>query len=87
MEVSGQLHATVALAPGKNPNAHWIGDWVGTRLGLDAIKKRNILPLPGIEHLPSSSSLYRPSYPGCIECWDNISNQAIAASFHSLSYT
>jgi hypothetical protein len=33
---------------------HWIGGWVGLRAGLDAVEKREILRLPGIEHQPSS---------------------------------
>jgi hypothetical protein len=36
MAVSGQLHATAALTLRKPPVAHWIGDWVGPRAGLDA---------------------------------------------------
>jgi hypothetical protein len=34
MEVSGQLHAPVALPPGKNQGTHWIGGWVGPRAGV-----------------------------------------------------
>jgi hypothetical protein len=45
------------------PGAHCIG-WVGSRRGLDEVKKRNILPLPGLELLPlyrrtRNRSLYR----------------------------
>jgi hypothetical protein len=40
MEVSGQLHALAAFL---------IGGCVGPRVGLDAMKKRKILPLPEIE--------------------------------------
>jgi hypothetical protein len=29
--------------------AHWIGDWVGSRTGLDAVKKIKLFSLPGIE--------------------------------------
>jgi hypothetical protein len=36
------------------PVSHWTGDWVGPRASLDAVEKRNIFPLPGIE--PWSSS-------------------------------
>jgi len=52
MEVSGQLHAPVALPPGKEPPVtHWIGGCVGPRAGLDAVVKkkislRSILMLP-----------------------------------------
>jgi hypothetical protein len=50
MEFSGQLHASAALFPGKDPRTHWIEDWVGPRAGLDAVTKRNIsVPLPEIE--------------------------------------
>jgi hypothetical protein len=41
MEVSGQLHAQVALPPGKEP-LYWIGGWVGPRAILDAAVKRKI---------------------------------------------
>jgi hypothetical protein len=40
MEVSGQLQAQVALPPEKKPpGTHWIGGWVGPRVGLDAVEK------------------------------------------------
>jgi hypothetical protein len=49
MEVSGQLHAATALPPGKYPpGTQWIGGWLGHRVGLNAMEKRKILPLPGI---------------------------------------
>jgi hypothetical protein len=38
MEVSGQLHAPAALAPGTD----WIGSWVDPRAVLDAVVKRKI---------------------------------------------
>jgi hypothetical protein len=38
MGVSGQLHSMAALAPG----THWIGGWVGPRVGLNAVEKRKI---------------------------------------------
>jgi hypothetical protein len=49
------------------PGAHWIEDWVGSRTGLDDVKRRKILPLPGLELRPlsrpaRSQSLYRLSY-------------------------
>jgi hypothetical protein len=31
---------------------HWIGGWVGPRADLDAVEKRKILSLPGIEIQP-----------------------------------
>jgi len=43
MKVSGQLHATATLSPGKEtPGTHWTGVWVGSRDGLDAVAKRKI---------------------------------------------
>jgi hypothetical protein len=33
----------------RDPDIHWIEGWVGPRTGLDNIKRRNILPLPGFE--------------------------------------
>jgi len=43
MEVSGQLHATAALLPGKDPaGTRWIGGWVDPRAGLDTVAKRKI---------------------------------------------
>jgi hypothetical protein len=42
MEVSGQLHAPIALLPrDRAPSIHCIGGWVGPKVSLDA-KKRNI---------------------------------------------
>jgi hypothetical protein len=41
MEVSGQLHALPALTPG----THWIGGWVGPRIGLDATEKKKLVPV------------------------------------------
>jgi hypothetical protein len=55
-----------ALRPGRftpreiAPRIHWIGGWVGPRVGLDAVKKRKILLSPGMEPRPSSPSLFRP---------------------------
>jgi hypothetical protein len=41
MEVSGQLHAPAALPLGEiAPGTHWIGGWVGPRIGQDAVEKR-----------------------------------------------
>jgi hypothetical protein len=48
MEVSGWLHASVALPTGKNPAAHWRLDgpqnWCG-RFG----EQKNLLPLPEVD--------------------------------------
>jgi hypothetical protein len=56
MEVSGQLHAPVALPPGKEaPGTRCIGGWVGPpKAGLDVIDERTfLLPLPGIVDIKS----------------------------------
>jgi hypothetical protein len=42
MEVSGQLHAPIALTQRKAPGTLWIGGWVGPRAVLDAVVKRKI---------------------------------------------
>jgi hypothetical protein len=43
MEVSGELHAPAALAPGEDqPGTHWIGGWVGNRASPDTVVKRKI---------------------------------------------
>jgi hypothetical protein len=43
------------------PGTHWIGDWVGSKIGLDAVNKSNLV-LPRIEPGSSSPLLYRLSY-------------------------
>jgi hypothetical protein len=53
LEVSGQLHVPAALLPGERaPGTHSIGDWVGSRAGLDDVEKRRFLTLPGLELRP-----------------------------------
>jgi hypothetical protein len=42
MEGSGQLHASGALPPERASGTHWIGGWVDSRAGLDAVVKRKI---------------------------------------------
>jgi hypothetical protein len=70
MEVSGQLHAPVALPLGERaPGIHWIGGWVNPRVGLDDWEKIKFLHLPRLEFRPlcrpaRSQSLYRLRYPG-----------------------
>jgi hypothetical protein len=62
-------------------STHWIGGWVGPRAGLDAVEKRNLLPLPGIEprFCPARSPfLYR------LRCW--IHSWTIANNNYDLSY-
>jgi hypothetical protein len=60
-----QIHAFLASAlirgewsascSGERARAiHWIGGWVGPRIGLDDVEERKILPLPGLESLPST---------------------------------
>jgi hypothetical protein len=54
MEVSGQLHASAALPPRKEPpGTHWIWGWVGPRAVLNAVAKRKI-PSPRRESNPRS---------------------------------
>jgi hypothetical protein len=43
MEVSGQLHAPVAVIPGQEPCTHWIGGKKSPIAGLDAVEKGKIL--------------------------------------------
>jgi hypothetical protein len=61
MEVSGQLHASAALAPEEKTGIHWMGGWVGPRAGMDAVVKRKI-PSPRRESNPDrparSQSVY-----------------------------
>jgi hypothetical protein len=70
LEVSGQLHAPIALPPGKelwyplDRRLDGSQSWSGRR------EKRNFLTLPGLELRPldrpaCSQSLYRLHYPGC----------------------
>jgi hypothetical protein len=49
------------------PGAHWKEGWVGLRAGVDDVKKKKFLTLPGLELRPlgvppPSQSLYRPHY-------------------------
>jgi hypothetical protein len=37
------------FAPGeRTPGTHWVGGWVGPRIGLDDVERRKISPLPGL---------------------------------------
>jgi hypothetical protein len=38
----------------KEPSIHWIRGCIGSRARLDAVEKRTMLPLPGIEPRPSN---------------------------------
>jgi hypothetical protein len=67
MEASGQFHVPAVLLPGQSVRGtRWIGGWDG----MDAVVKRSLFPLPGIEtgllDRPARSlSLYRlPSSTG-----------------------
>jgi hypothetical protein len=58
------------VTPGKKATGtYWVRGWVGPRAGLDEVKKRKFLTLPGLElrHLgrPAlSQSVYRLRYRG-----------------------
>jgi hypothetical protein len=52
LEVSGELHAPAALPRGIAPGTHWLGGCVNPRAGLDDVKKRKFLALPGLELRP-----------------------------------
>jgi hypothetical protein len=55
MEVSGQFHALAALPLGDiTLGVHYIGGWVGPRVGLDVVEKRKNVAMPGIEPGPFS---------------------------------
>jgi hypothetical protein len=56
-EASIQFHAPVAFLPGKEPCNPWTRVWFDDRGSLGALKKRkNLLPLSGIETLTSHMS-------------------------------
>jgi hypothetical protein len=56
MEEVGQLHTPAALHPEETATGtHWLRGWVGSRVGLEAVEERKILPLPAIEPRTSSS--------------------------------
>jgi hypothetical protein len=50
----GTISPLPFTAEDEDPGAHWMGGWVGTRAGLNAVEKRKIFPLPGLEPQPSS---------------------------------
>jgi hypothetical protein len=76
VEAYGGIFLTSALVGGElspsrpgrfTPGTHWIGSWVGLSAGLEDVKKRKFLTLPGLELRPlgravRSQSLYRLSY-------------------------
>jgi hypothetical protein len=83
VEVSGQLHAPVAVYPReRTPCAHWVGGWVGPRAGLDTEARGKILCLcrgsnPG--RTVCSQTLYWLRFPAPVDCigfYRVITNQA-----------
>jgi hypothetical protein len=61
-EWSASRHGRITPGEGA-PSPHYIGGWVGLRIGLDDVERRKILPLPGLELRPlgcpaRSQSLY-----------------------------
>ena len=49
MEVSGQYHTPAALPPGEDFGIHWIGGWVGPKVGLDILEKKKSPEPTGIQ--------------------------------------
>jgi hypothetical protein len=69
--MSGKLHDPAASSPPgeRASGTKWIGGWVEPRAGLDDLKKRKFLTLPGLElrsicRPARRQSLYRLSYSG-----------------------
>jgi hypothetical protein len=52
MRVGGQLHAPVALPPGKRTGTHFVGGWVGFKAGLNGCGKSR----PHRDSIPGPSS-------------------------------
>jgi hypothetical protein len=46
----------------------WIGGWKGSRADLNAVRKKELLPLPLIEHRSSSMKLIISVYCRGLEC-------------------
>ena len=42
MELSGRLHASAALLPGRNLGTRWMGGWVGHRGGVNVFKEDKV---------------------------------------------
>jgi hypothetical protein len=58
IDVQIHLFLTSALVGGERsasppghftPGTHWIGGWMGLRIGMDSVESRKILPPPGLE--------------------------------------
>jgi hypothetical protein len=66
------MPSLAALPPGERaPHTHWVGGWVGPRVGLDEMEKWKFLSLSGLElrplgHPACSRSLNQLHYPGSI---------------------
>jgi hypothetical protein len=53
--MNDQFHAPAALAPKKISYTQWIGGWVGSRAGLDAVENRKALA-PTVNRSPKNKS-------------------------------
>jgi hypothetical protein len=47
MEVRGRIYTEAVLVPGKNPDTHWIGNWLRPRANLDLLERDKFLVLAG----------------------------------------
>jgi hypothetical protein len=65
MEARGQVHAPATLLMGKKIGTHWLGDWVGTKVGLDVLEKKEI-PYCWRDLNPGPSSLQPSLYTYCV---------------------
>jgi len=52
MEMSGQLHAPAGLSPERTTDTHWIGGWVGSGAGLEAVAKKHSFTAPARNWTP-----------------------------------
>jgi hypothetical protein len=69
LSVPASSYTAYVIARERVPGTHWIGGWVDPRAGLDDVKNRIFLPIPGLELQPlsclaHSQSLHGLSYPG-----------------------
>jgi hypothetical protein len=62
--------------PGENAaGTHWIGGCVGPKTGLDDVKKRKFLTLPGLELQPFRRPARSQSNTDCADCAIPASNR------------
>jgi hypothetical protein len=54
LDSGGQRHGQTHYPGERAPATHSRGGWVGSRDSLDAVEKRKILSMPGIEPWPSN---------------------------------